>query len=83
MRAKKTKILKMNIPELLKNNYFQFLPYVRHILNKMYTFLGRLNFEIDKETLLCPQNGKQIEDLYSREITFLYKATQISVQLLL
>ena len=81
MRAKKTKILKMNIPELLKKNYFQLLPNVRHVLDNIYTFLGRLNVEIDKETLLCPQSGKKIEDLYSREITCLYKATQISVQL--
>ena len=81
MRAKKTKILKMNIPELFKKNYFQLLPYVTHVVNKVYTFLGRINFEIDKETLLRPQSGKKIEDLYSREITCLYKATQISVQL--
>ena len=71
----------MNIPELFKNNYFQLLPYIRHVLDKIYTFLGRLNFEIDKETLLRPQNGKKIQDLYSREITFLYTATQILVQL--
>ena len=81
MHAKKTKILIMNITELFKNNDFQLLPCVRHVLNKIHTFLGRLNFEIDKETLLCPQSGKKIEDLYSREITCLYKATQISVQL--
>ena len=72
MRAKKTKIIKMIISELFKMNFFQLLPYVTHVVNKVYTLLGRLNFEIDKETLLCPQNGRKIEDLYSREITFLY-----------